>query len=515
VAHVLHDSAAVAVVGTRPAAGEFIAIEDAIHGDPKSVARPIVRPASTAYVLYTSGSTGRPKGVAVSQANLASMIDAIADCYALGPDDRVLQFAALTFDVAAEELFATLVRGGTVVLLPNGPAPGVDELVSLAIAERLSVLDLPASYWHEWVSVLDRYPVSACPALRLVVVGSERVDGGKLAIWQAAAPAHVRWLNAYGPTEATITATVYEPPSSAPSSATVPIGRPLAGVRAYVLDPALRPVPDGVPGDLYLAGAGVAQGYVGDPARTAARFLADPWGAPGDRMYATGDRARRSADGVLEFLGRDDDQVKLRGFRIELGEIEAALSAHPAVRDAVAVLREDMPGGPVLVGYVAGPVPVADLRARLASRLPGYMMPTAIVVLDELPRSDRGKVLRSALPLPKVPARATTAPPVGHLELAVAAIWCDVLGLAEVGVEENFFDLGGHSLLVVRVQARLSELLGRKVPVVDLFRFPTVRAIARHLAEGEGSVPVAGSAGLLRAAARRTHQNARPRRRRP
>ncbi|WP_182905612.1 non-ribosomal peptide synthetase [Microbispora sp. H13382] len=521
--HVLRDSAAVLVLGSRATGAPpdcpvpFAAVEEI--GEQPAIRVPYAaHPAGTAYILYTSGTTGRPKGVCVGHANLAHTLQAVADRYALEPDDRVLQFAALTFDVAAEELFATLIRGAAVVLPPVGPAPGIEELTTLVREERLSVLNLPASYWHEWVSVLVQHPPAACPSLRLVVVGSERVDGGKLAEWQAAAPGHVRWLNAYGPTETTITATVHEPPPAPVHGTTVPIGRPLPGVRAYVLDAALRPVPRGVPGDLYLAGAGVSQGYLGDPARTAGHFLPDPWGAPGDRMYATGDRARRGAGGVLEFLGRGDDQIKLRGFRIELGEVEAALAAHPAVGEAAAVLREDTPGRPMLVGYVtlADGATAGDVRGYLAGRLPGYMVPGMVVVLDRLPRGERGKIDRRALPAPArdVPRGAgeLRGAVAGEMESAVASIWRDVLALDHVGADDNFFELGGHSLLIVRVQSRLSALLGTKVPVVELFRFPTVRTLARHLAAGDG--PAGGSAGRRRAEARRTRQAERgPRRR--
>ncbi|MEU6842767.1 amino acid adenylation domain-containing protein [Streptomyces sp. NPDC046716] len=476
-----------------------------------------VPPSATAYVLYTSGTTGAPKGVCVSQANLAHTLRAVADGYGLHPDDRVLQFASPAFDVAAEELFATLIRGGHVVLLPAGPAPGPAELTGLARGERLTVLNLPASYWHEWVAVLDRHPVTDCPDLRLVVVGSERVDAGRLAEWQSAAPVPVRWLNAYGPTETTITATLYEPPPGRPrGGATVPIGRPLPGGRAYVLDDRLRPVPRGVHGDLYLAGPGVSQGYLGDPGRTAAVFLPDPWGAPGERMYATGDRARAAADGTLEFLGRDDHQVKLRGFRIELGEIEAALTSHPDVTDAAAVLREDVPGGPVLVGYAAacGPVTVDGLRAHLARRLPEYMVPASLVLMGALPRGERGKTDRHALPAPVREAAAGARVPLrGGTERLVAAVWAEVLGVDEVGAEDNFFEAGGHSLLLLRVQARLTELLGRQIPVVTLFAFPTVRSLARHLAADEEGPTTNGDAGRRRAAARKAQSRTRSPRR--
>ncbi|MFG3247807.1 amino acid adenylation domain-containing protein [Streptomyces sp. NPDC048187] len=523
--HLLRDASAALVLGSRAdgappdVAVPFAAVEDAFEaGTELPAGEHAVHPAATAYVLYTSGTTGRPKGVCVSHANLVHTLEAVAERYGLGAEDRVLQFASLTFDVAAEELFASLVRGATVVLLPTGPVPGIAELTSLARRERLSVLNLPGSYWHEWVSALDRHPPAACHALRLVIVGSERVDGGKLAEWQATAPAHIRLLNAYGPTETTITATVHEPSATAVSGrapgGTVPIGRPLPGVRAYVLDAALRPVPRSVPGDLYLAGPGVSHGYLGDPGRTAGSFLPDPWGRPGERMYATRDRARRGADGELEFLGRTDDQIKLRGFRIELGEIEAALATHPEVRDAAAVLREDTPGRPELVGYVAlaGATSEAELRAHLERRLPGYMVPTAIVTLDRLPRNERGKTDRRALPAPARPERSTAVPdaPMGEVERVVASIWREVLTAEHVGVDDNFFELGGHSLLVVRVQSRLTETLGTAVPVVDLFRYPTVRTLARHLAAGDGPTATAGDEGRRRAAARRQRQGARP-----
>ncbi|MFF8021487.1 amino acid adenylation domain-containing protein [Streptomyces sp. NPDC007896] len=535
-AAMLDDARAALVLGSHadtPPTGTtvpFAAMEDALRETAAQAPEPAatVHPQTPAYVLYTSGTTGRPKGVVVSHANLAHTIQAVADRYGLGPRDRVLQFAALTFDVAAEELFSALVRGATVVLPPAGPVPGIDELTSLVRSERLTVLNLPASYWHEWVAVIDRFPPSSCPALRLVVTGSERVDGGRLALWQAAAPGHVRWLNAYGPTEATITATLYEPDRAAPrpwsdrpADATVPIGRPLPGVRAYVLDAELRPVPIGVPGDLYLAGEGVAQGYLDDPARTAAVFLPDPWGRPGTRMYATGDRARRATDGELEFLGRSDDQIKLRGFRIDLGEIEAALAAHPDVRDSAALLREDTPGRPQLVGYIAvdsGTAP-PDLRAHLAQRLPGYMVPSAVVPLGRLPRGERGKTDRRALP---VPAPASVVPgarrpgdrPETELGRTVAAVWRGVLGSEHIGADDNFFDLGGHSLLILRVQAQLAEALGRDIPVVDLFRYATVRTLARHLADGDGPRPAGGAAGRRRAAERKLQQGTRTPRRR-
>ncbi|MFK0180550.1 amino acid adenylation domain-containing protein [Streptomyces xanthochromogenes] len=522
---VVEDARPALVLGTRsvpdPKTGAvpFAAVEDLVESAsqaPAATRRPHL--SELAYVVHTSGSTGRPKGVCVSHGNLAQELRAVSALWELGAHDRVLQFASLGFDVAAEELFSALVSGATVVIPPPGPVPGVAELVALARQEELTVLNLPGSYWHEWVAVLDRHSPGDCPALRLVVVGSERVDGGRLAEWRSAVGPEVRWMNAYGPTETTITATLYEPGGAddGPVPSTVPIGRPLPGARAYVLDAALGPVPPGVPGDLYIAGPGVTRGYLGDPVRTARAYLPDPWGAPGERMYATGDRARRTGDGVLEFLGRGDDQVKLRGYRIEPGEVEAALASHPRVGEAAVVLREDVPGHPALVGYVTlnGPSDEAELRAHVGTRVPGYMVPAAVVVLERLPRGATGKVDRRTLP-PPASSRSAAArrAPVGVTERTVAGVWCEVLALPEVGGDDNFFDIGGHSLLMVRVQTRLAEVLDRQIAVVDLFRYPTVRSLAKHLA-AEPEHDIGTSTGHRRAAARRKQHTVRgPRRR--
>ncbi|MBD9725901.1 non-ribosomal peptide synthetase [Streptomyces caniscabiei] len=488
----------------------FAVVEEVLDASTDAMPRPTDADLSAlAYILYTSGTTGRPKGVCVDHGNLVHTLQAVAECYGLVPDDRVLQFSALTFDVAAEELFATLIQGATVVLRDAGPMPDVGELMSLVEQHGVSVLNLPASYWHEWVSVLPEYPPSRYDRLRLVVVGSEAVDAGKLATWQAAAPAHVRWLNAYGPTETTITATVYEPhapssvPAHRPSGGVVPIGRPLPGVRAYVLDASLNPVQPGVPGDLYIAGPGVARGYLGDPARTEASFLPDPWGEPGDRMFATRDRVRRTAEGVLEFLGRSDDQVKLRGFRIELAEIEHVLRTHPRVTDAAAVLREDRPGDRRLAGYVTSRADAGaeagELSAQLVTlmrdRLPDYMVPASLVVLDALPRNANGKVDRHALPVPpaSVEPRDAASVPRTRTEQRLSAIWSDVLGTPAVGVEDDFFHLGGHSLLATQMVTRVRREFRVEVTLRRLFDHPTLAGFAGVIerAPADGTAPSA------------------------
>ncbi|MCX5586274.1 amino acid adenylation domain-containing protein [Streptomyces erythrochromogenes] len=472
-----------------------VAVEDAFEtGVDLAPSAAHVAPSAPAYVLYTSGTTGRPKGVCVEHSQLVHSLRAVAECYGIVPEDRVLQFSALTFDVAAEELFATLISGATVVLRDAGPVPDIGELVTLADRADVSVLNLPGSYWHQWVSELSEYPPSRCGSLRLVVVGSEAVDAGKLATWQAVAPAGVRWLNAYGPTETTITATVYEPPAPGttstdrPSGSVVPIGRPLPGVRAYVLDDSLRPLPPDVPGDLYIAGPGVARGYLGDPARTEASFLPDPWGGPGERMFATKDRVRRSVGGLLEFLGRSDDQVKLRGFRIELSEIEHVLRTHPRVTDAVVVLREDRPGDQRLVGYVTSARGtnadteelVAELRALTTAKLPEYMVPTNVLALDALPVNSNGKIDRRALPVPPVRDElyGEALAPRTPTEHRLSAIWSDVLGIPTIGVDDDFFRLGGHSLLATQIMARVRKEFRVDLSLRRLFDHPTVAGLA-------------------------------------
>ncbi|MFG3077020.1 amino acid adenylation domain-containing protein [Streptomyces sp. NPDC048225] len=499
----------------------FAVVEDLLDVAEEAEPRPVdADPSALAYILYTSGTTGRPKGVCVDHGNLVHTLRAVAACYELAPDDRVLQFSALTFDVAAEELFATLISGATVVLRDAGPTPDVGELMSLVERHDVSVLNLPASYWHEWVSVLNDYPPSRYTRLRLVVVGSEAVDAGRLATWQAAAPARVRWLNAYGPTETTITATVYEPPAPASvparrsSGGVVPIGRPLPGVRAYVLDASLNPVAPGAPGELYIAGPGVTRGYLGDRARTEESFLPDPWGEPGERMFATRDRVRCMAGGVIEFLGRSDDQVKLRGFRIELAEIEHVLRTHPSVTDAAVVLREDRPGDQRLAGYVTSTADAggrseelrAQLDALLRDRLPGYMVPAHLVVLDRMPRSASGKVDRRSLPVPAPGEPREAVPePRTRTEQRLRAIWAEVLGTPVIGVEDDFFRLGGHSLLATQMVTRVRREFRVEVTLRRLFENPTLagfagvieRAAADGTAQAAAPIPVTERAARI------------------
>ncbi|MFC9281300.1 amino acid adenylation domain-containing protein [Streptomyces collinus] len=457
-----------------------------------------VHPDGLAYVLFTSGSTGEPKGVAVPHRALANHALAIRDTFRLDADDRVLQFANAAFDVAAEELFPTWAAGACVVLCEQPPVP--EELTRLLDERAVTVANLPSSYWQRWNAAIAEGTGAAARTLRLLVVGSEPVDPWALRSWQSRGGAPV--VNAYGLTETTITALAHE--TAGPSEDTVvPVGTPLPGVRAYVLDDRLQQVPPGVPGELYIGGAGLARGYLGRPDLTAERFLPDPFSpAPGARMHRTGDLARRRPGGSVEVLGRIDAQLKVRGYRIEPAEVEAALSAHPDVVQTAVAARAGTDGVARLAGYVvtrSGAVP-GDLRERLTALLPAHLVPGSVTCLPALPLLSSGKVDRSALPEPAAPAAPTGsgAAPGTDLERLLAGLWRDVLELDRVGVHDNFFDLGGTSYGLAAVHARLRERTGGTLPLVALYEYPTIAALARHLADGPGDRPAPDAPGAAR-----------------
>ncbi|CAM5329464.1 D-alanine--D-alanyl carrier protein ligase [Streptomyces abikoensis] len=372
-----------------------------------------------------------------------------------------------------------LPNGATLVLPPHGPVVGEDLRAFLRERRITHALLVPSL-----VSTLDP---EGLDGLRTLVVGAEAASGDLVARWS---PGRLM-VNAYGPTESTIVATLSGPLGG---SAVPPIGSPLANTRAYLLDHALRPVPDGVPGDLYLAGPHLARGYLGRTALTAERFTADPYGAPGSRMYRSGDVARRRPDGTLAYVGRADDQVKIRGFRIELGEVEGVLRGHPGVRQAVVAVRDTDSGGRLLVAYVipaAGDTArlAAELRAHAASGLPGYMVPSAFVLLDELPRTPGGKLDRAALPAPEFTGAEDTRGPRTPREEVLATLFAEVLGLERAGIDDDFFALGGHSLLATRLVSRIRTALGAEIPVRAVFDGPTVAQLAGHLAGGAARRP--------------------------
>jgi len=411
-----------------------------------------------AYVIYTSGSTGEPKGVMVPHGGLLNLAQAQANLLSLQPGSRLLRFVAPVFDVAIGEIASVLAAGGTLVELPTGGVLPGDELGDLLRTQRISHLQLTAS-------TLPVLPRQLLPDLAVLVVGGEPC-APEVAAWWAQ---DRRLINAYGPTEATVCAIAGDIRAFA---GRLPLGAPLANVSAYVLDDRLRPVEEGIAGELCLGGLGVARGYAGRPAHTTERFVADPFGPPGSRMYRTGDQVRWRGDGQLEFLGRADGQIKLRGYRIEQGEVEAALLSHPGVREAAAAAH-----GARLVGYVAGTVDVAALRAHIEARLPDYMVPAQVVHLPALPRTTGGKLDRKSLPEPPTPAEATT-PPDGETETGLAMLWQDLLGIAAIGRESHFFALGGHSLLAAQLQARIQARFQVAMPLRAVFEAPTLAGLA-------------------------------------
>jgi amino acid adenylation domain-containing protein len=446
-----------------------------------------------AYVIYTSGSTGNPKGVLIDHRSIARHCHDARKEYALGPEDRVLQSSSLSFDVSLEQIFPILLVGGGLVLGKIGPWDPTD-LQREIVDSELTVINVPAAFWGELARRWSRADLSASKQLRLIVVGGDLMPTKDLGIWQQSAMNSARLLNAYGPTEATITATTFEIHPHAYNVAPperIPIGRPFGGRRIYLLDARMQPVPVGVPGEAHIGGAALARGYLNRPDLTAEKFIPNPFSTePGARLYKTGDRARYLPDGNIEFLGRMDHQVKIRGFRIELGEIETALADHPGVRQSAAIVREDEPGNKRLVAYVVAKPEFAlattDLRGFLKDKLPEYMIPSAFVMLDALPLTPNGKVDRKVLPAPdqsRPEQENPFVPPSTVAEKTIAEIWAHVLKVDRVGIHDNFFESGGHSLLATQVMSRVCAAFQVELPLRSLFETPTVAGLAAQVAQ--------------------------------
>ncbi len=472
-----------ATAGALPPAGAAVLRLDRLAAGAESDTLPstTAAPESLAYLIYTSGSTGRPKGVAVEHRALAGTLLAARDAFGPGPGDVMPALASSAFDIWLLEALLPLVSGAAVRPVPRERVLDVPRLVGEELADATALHAVPVLMRE---IVREARARGAPPRLRLALVGGDAVPPELLAEMREAFPgAEVRVL--YGPTEAAIVCAAHTAGDDEPRAGR-PIGRPLAGARLHVLGPDGAPVPPGVPGELCVGGAGVARGYAGRAAATAERFVPDPFGGGprgGARLYRTGDRARWGADGVLEFLGRLDRQVKVRGFRVEPGEVEAVLAAHPGVREAAVAAREDAAGEPRLVGWVApSGLDPGELRGWLRARLPAHLVPEALVALDALPLTAGGKLDRAALPAPGGGGAAAHVAPRTPAEEALARIWADVLRVERVGVRDDFFELGGQSILAIRLLARVRAELDAEVTVAELLVEPTVDGMARAVA---------------------------------
>ncbi|MFL6292492.1 MAG: amino acid adenylation domain-containing protein, partial [Thermoanaerobaculia bacterium] len=434
-----------------------------------------IHPESLAYVIYTSGSTGRPKGVGVSHGTLAAHLEAVRKAYRFGPGDRGLMFASPGFDVSMEQVLNPLTSGASLVI--QGAWQWAPPELTRKIPELgISFVNLPTAWWNRWAA--DPGDVESLAPLRLVLVGGEEMLAANVRLWAASPLAGVPLLNGYGPTEAIVTATLRKVRPEDGEAETVPIGRPIPGRSAWVVDRFGNPQPPGVAGELLLGGP-LARGYLDRPDLTAERFVPDP-SADGARLYRTGDRARFRADGELEFLGRIDEQLKIRGFRVEPGEVEALLALHPAVREA-AVVPMETPGGIVLAAWVVSEEEPAALKAWLRERLPDYMVPAAWAALPALPLNAHGKVDRRALPRPELePAGAEEGAANPEAEL-LANLFAGLLGRDRVGTGDSFFDLGGHSLLATQLVSRVRSVFGVELPLAAVFEASTPAALAERL----------------------------------
>ena len=442
-------------------------------------------PTSLAYIVYTSGSTGRPKGAMIEHQSLVTFARDVADRFGLGAGDRFLQFASPSFDVLAEELFPTLLAGGAVVMTTQHIISGEVDLGELTERERLTVMELPTAYWHEWVRELDRRGRPLPRSLRLVIIGGERVLPERLVMWRRL---EVPLMHVYGLTETTVSSTFFrlDPADPVRDWPNLPIGTPLPSAGLCVLDRQLRPVPVGGTGELYIGGISLARGYLGRAGLTAHRFIADPDPArPGQRLYRTGDVVRQRPDGNFEFVSRADRQIKIRGFRVEPTEIESALSRHPQVAESTVVLLEPAPGDRRLVAYVVpragASLSAGDLRLYLEGQLPAYMVPAAFFQLDALPLTANGKIDHDRLPEPdgdRPELAEEYVAPQTPTQRKLADLVAAVTGVARVGIHDNFFDLGGDSIQAIQVVARAQEE-GIGLTPLDFFEHPTVALLAQ------------------------------------
>jgi len=464
--------------------------KDLISAEPRQNPGTGTTPDSLAYVMYTSGSTGTPKGICVEHRSVVRLVRN-TNYAVLNEQTVMLQFAPVSFDASTFEIWGALLNGGRLAVF-GANSPSLAHLGTEIRKCEVNTMWLTAGLFHLMV---DERLADLC-GVKQLLAGGDVLSVSHVKRFLKELPA-CRLINGYGPTENTTFTCCHVMTSESEIGSTVPIGRPIANTRVYLLDQAMQPVPIGVPGELYAGGDGVARGYLNRDELTAERFISDPFVA-GSRLYKTGDLARYLNDGAIEFLGRKDNQVKIRGFRVELGEIEAAIKEHPLANDCAVVVREDEPGEKRLVAYVVPNkgIPttsdtVSDLRSSLRERLPEYLVPAQFVLLTELPLSPNGKVDRNRLPAPDVRSDLETVyvAPQTEVERTIAAIWQATLRIEKVGRHDNFFELGGHSLDVTQVHSKLSKTINKDLMIVDLFKYPTIESLARHLSKRQSDKP--------------------------
>lgn len=448
----------------------------------------VVSPLSPAYMIYTSGSTGKPKGVVIPHNNVIRLFTATDSWFHFGAEDVWTLFHSYAFDFSVWEIWGALLHGGRLVVVPHDISRSPAQFLQLLVEEQVTVLNqTPSAFYAFMQADRETAELGRLLALRYVIFGGEALELGRLKDWYERHPDNApKLINMYGITETTVHVSYLELDKSSVSQAgSSLIGRPIPDLRVYVLDSSLQPVPPGVIGEMYVAGAGLAQGYWGRPDLTSERFVADPYGPPGTRMYRTGDLAKRLANGTLDYLGRGDQQVKIRGFRIELGEIEAVLAGYPGVEQVAVIAREDQPGDKRLAAYIvpgseAAIIPT-ELRRHAASLLPEYMVPAAMIQLDALPLTSNGKLDRKALPAPEFTLSPDGRGPRTPQEEVLCDLFAEVLGLPRVSIDDGFFELGGHSLLAVRLMSRIRETMGRELGIGLLFEAPTVAGLIEKL----------------------------------
>ncbi|WP_231992139.1 non-ribosomal peptide synthetase [Mycobacterium sp. ACS4331] len=490
------DAAPVAVITTADFAGRFdgfelpvIDVADWCDVDEPSAPLPAPDIDDIAYLIYTSGTTGVPKGVAITHRSAIALLETLDNAMEL-VGQVWTQWHSLAFDVSVWEIWGALLHGGRLVVVPETVARAPEDFHALLLREQVTILSQTPSAFYA-LQAADALQPDSGRQLKLaaVVLAGEALEPQRLRPWLANHRGLPRLINMYGPTETTVYATFREIVEADAATSISPIGVPLAHLGLFVLDHTLQPAPVGVVGELYVAGDGVGVGYVGRPGLTGSRFVACPFGPPGSRMYRTGDQVRWGSDGQLQYLGRADEQVKIRGYRIELGEIQTVLADLEGVEQAEVIAREDRPGDKRLVGYITGTADPAAARTALAQRLPSYMVPTAVVVLEEMPLTVNGKLDKRALPAPEYTSEDRYRAPGSAVEEALAEIYGQVLGLDRVGVDDSFFDLGGDSLSAIRLVAAINAGMGAGIAVRTVFDAPSVAELAPRIGESDGARP--------------------------